>query len=167
MANMFKSYPEVVIFDATYKLNNRRMPVFLMMCIDGNGISEVICVWIIRSESRIAAETMLDAFTEFNPSYGNIKVFIADKDFADRVMFKEKFPEVLIQVCIFHALNTFEREVTCKKRNITDDQKEAALSILRCMVYSESFVEYSDLHQKLINLNLPAVTEYFEKKLAQ
>lgn len=100
---------------------------------------------------------------EYNPSHGMIQVFIADKDFADRIVFKEKFPDVPIQICIFHALKTFDREITTKKRNITEAEKEVALSILRNMVYCESFEEYSELHQKLINENLPAVTDYFEK----
>lgn len=66
MLELFNSFPEVVIFDATYKLNNRRMPVFLLMVVDGNGVSEVVCIWIIKSENRIAVEAMLDAFMEFN-----------------------------------------------------------------------------------------------------
>lgn len=49
MAALFESYPEIVVFDATYKLNDRRMPLFLMMIIDGAGETEVACVWIIRS----------------------------------------------------------------------------------------------------------------------
>lgn len=35
MARIFEKYPEVVIFDATYRLNNRRMPLFIMLAIDG------------------------------------------------------------------------------------------------------------------------------------
>lgn len=49
------------------------MPVFIMLVVDGNGISEVICIWFIKSESLIAADQV----------HGKIKVVIADKDLAD------------------------------------------------------------------------------------
>ena len=30
-------YPELVLIDATYKLNNLRMPLYITMVVDGNG----------------------------------------------------------------------------------------------------------------------------------
>lgn len=45
-----------------------------------------------------------------------LEVLVGDKDFADRIVFKEKFPSTKIQVCLFHALRTFKRE----EPNITD-----------------------------------------------
>lgn len=35
MKEIFHYYPELVIFDATYKLNNRRIPLFIWLAIDG------------------------------------------------------------------------------------------------------------------------------------
>ena len=40
----FQSYPEVLMVDSTYKLNDLRMPLYLMMIVDGNGQSEVVYV---------------------------------------------------------------------------------------------------------------------------
>ena len=42
MKVIFSSYPKVVLVDATYKLTNLRMPVYLMMSIDGNGQGEIV-----------------------------------------------------------------------------------------------------------------------------
>ena len=42
MKAIFSSYPEVILVDATYKLTNLRMPVYLMS-IDGNGQGEIVC----------------------------------------------------------------------------------------------------------------------------
>ena len=41
------SYPEVLFIDATYKLNDLRMPLYVLMAIDGNGESEIVCLWIV------------------------------------------------------------------------------------------------------------------------
>ena len=40
--NTYAWYPELVLIDGTYKLNNLRMPLYAMMVVDGNGESEVI-----------------------------------------------------------------------------------------------------------------------------
>ena len=37
MQKIFDVYPEVLLIDATYKLINLGMPVFVLMVIDGNG----------------------------------------------------------------------------------------------------------------------------------
>lgn len=74
MAGLFDKYPELLIFDATYRLNNRRMPLFVMLVVDGNGESEIACLWVIRSELRAAASTMLDAFKKFSPKWEKIDV---------------------------------------------------------------------------------------------
>ena len=42
----FASYPEVLMIDATYKLNDLRMPLYLMMIVDGNGQSKIIATFL-------------------------------------------------------------------------------------------------------------------------
>ena len=34
-----RNYPEILLLNATYKLNDLRMPLCMLMCIDGNGES--------------------------------------------------------------------------------------------------------------------------------
>lgn len=77
MAAIYKMYPELIIFDATYKLNDRRMPLFLMLIVDGAGETEVICYWIIKSENQQSTEAMLDAFKEYNEDWNKTKVVIS------------------------------------------------------------------------------------------
>lgn len=77
MAAIFDRYSEVVLFDATYKLNDRRMPLFLMLVIDGAGETEVACLWLIKSENKQAAESMLDSFKLHNEKWNQIKVVIS------------------------------------------------------------------------------------------
>lgn len=88
MAALFESYPEIIVFDTTYKLNDRRMPLFLMMIVDGAGETEVACLWIIRSDSKAAAESMLDAFKSHNENWSKIKVVIS------------KYKYFILNICI-------------------------------------------------------------------
>lgn len=62
MLAMFNHYPEFLLFDATYKLNNREMPLFIQSVVDGNGITEIASLTICKSESRVVVEFLLDCF---------------------------------------------------------------------------------------------------------
>ena len=43
MRSAFVSYPELLLIDATYKLNDLNMPLYVLMVVDGNGESEIVC----------------------------------------------------------------------------------------------------------------------------
>ena len=44
MAGMFHAYPELLLIDATYKLNDLQMPLYVLMIVNGNGESEIIAL---------------------------------------------------------------------------------------------------------------------------
>ena len=58
MKSVFDSYPEVILVDATYKLNNLRMPLYLMMCIDANGQGEIVLMFLTTMETEEAITKM-------------------------------------------------------------------------------------------------------------
>lgn len=163
MAQLYDCYPEVVLYDATYKLNNHQLPLFIQCVIDGNGETEIGSLYICRSESREGIGAMLDVFKEFNANWSQTKVFIGDKDFADRSIYTEKFPGAVLQICLYHALLIFHREVTTVKREITADERLQALEVLQRIVYAPSSSAYDAIHQELCDLNLKNVTDYFNK----
>ena len=39
--NMYARYPELILIDATYKLNNLRMPMYILVVVDGIGESKI------------------------------------------------------------------------------------------------------------------------------
>ena len=58
--NTYKKFPELLMVDATYKLTDLRMPLFLMLGIDGNGHSQVISVYLTSTETAAALTHMLE-----------------------------------------------------------------------------------------------------------
>ena len=62
MQEMFSNFPELLLIDATYKLNDLRMPLYIMMVVDGNGESEIVALWIVASEDRISIKNMVRIF---------------------------------------------------------------------------------------------------------
>ena len=52
MKNTFKRYPAVIQFDAAHKTNNLQMPLYVMLAIDGNGESQVVCAFLVYDETE-------------------------------------------------------------------------------------------------------------------
>ena len=42
MQKVFESYPELLLVDATYKLNDLNMPLYVLMSVDGTGEREIV-----------------------------------------------------------------------------------------------------------------------------
>ena len=71
MKSVFDSYPEVILVDATYKLNNLRMPLYLMMCIDANGQGEIVLMFLTTMETEEAITKMAKHLSAQIPN-GNV-----------------------------------------------------------------------------------------------
>ena len=100
----FSSYPEIILIDATYKLNELRMPLYLMLIIDGNVQSEIVAAFLTTLETREAITAMVQAFKLHNPNWSHTKVVISDKDFTERSVFEAEFPGASLIICLFHTL---------------------------------------------------------------
>ena len=62
MKMVYAAYPEVLLVDATYKLNELRMPVHLLLVIDSNGQSEIFGVFVTHLETADAIRKMVSSF---------------------------------------------------------------------------------------------------------
>lgn len=84
MKKTFNAYPDLLMLDATYKLNDLRMPVYILVCVDGNGESEIAGIWIVLNEDKDTIVRMTDCFKMFNPSHHLVEVIMIDKDMNER-----------------------------------------------------------------------------------
>jgi len=134
MKRIFALCPEVLFVDAIYKVNDLRLPLYvflglynlciyinkcLFVVVDSNGQSEVVGYCILTSEDLETVTHMASVFKQHNPNWTNIKCIMADKDFTERNVFREQFPQSKILICIFHCMRSFSREITTEKMNIT------------------------------------------------
>ena len=142
MKAAFAAYPEVFMIDAAYKLNELRMPVYLMVVIDCNGQSEIVGVFMTVSETEEAITKMLKAFKAQNPNWPSTNVVMTDKDFTERAVFQKEFPSASLLICLFHTLRSMKREVMCEKLGLSPGECDHALEIMTELVYSKSEAEY-------------------------
>ncbi|GBM10848.1 hypothetical protein AVEN_188435-1 [Araneus ventricosus] len=163
MQAVFGKFSELLIFDATYKLSNYKLPLFVLLAVEGNGENEVVALFIICTESKMCVGAMLDSFKENNGAWTEVEVLMGNKDFADRIVFEEKFPSAKIQIRLFHALRTFKREIPLKLDKLSSALKKKVLKILTDLAYSESEEAYDINYSKLMSLNIQDFTTYYNK----
>ena len=158
----FECYPEVLMVDATYKLNEFRMPLYLMMVIDGNGQSEIVAMFLTLLETKQAITDMIRAFKEVNPAWQRIGVVISDKDFTERSVFSEEFPGSTLQLCLLHVLRSFRREITCDKLGLRPGERDYVLELLTKLVYSSSEEEYEKHYAEFLKSSPQSVIQYYD-----
>ena len=66
MRGLQSRFPELLLLDATYKLNDLRMPLYVLMVVDGNGESVVVGLWIVANEERVTIIGLMDIFIRYN-----------------------------------------------------------------------------------------------------
>ena len=84
MKRSFEAFPEVLFIDATYKLNQLHLPVFVFLVEDSMGLSEVAGVCLVINECKEIVEWLMDTFAKCNPGVKSIRVVMADKDITER-----------------------------------------------------------------------------------
>ena len=158
MRRMFAAFPEIILVDATYKLNNLRLPLYVMLIVDGNGESEIIGLMLLADEQ---------ADLQHNPNWKEINCVMADKDITERKVFQEEMPQAGLLICLFHTLRSFRREVTTEKMNISADERLQVLEILQSMAYASSEEIYQDFYGQLMSTRFSAVKDYFNENWHQ
>ena len=137
------------------------MPLYVLNCIDGNGESPVAALWSCANEERATISALMDIFLK-QADGDNVRVIMADKDMVERDVMTEKLPQAALQICLFHVLRTFRREITCEKLGINAGQRQCVLDILQRMAYAVTADDYDVQYQQLKDLDIAAVNTYFD-----
>ena len=149
MKDTFQAYPELVCIDATYKLLALGLPTYLMLCEDSNGQSEIIAVCLLVTEDASSMMWMMETFKKHDLNWDRICILMADKDIGERDVLKQCLPNSSVLICLFHALCSFRREITCEKMGITSGQRTLCLELVQRMAYASTKSEYSCLYDQL------------------
>lgn len=149
------------MFDAMFSLNDRRMPLVILLIVDGNGESQIVGLFLAISEIADILNALLAHFKDDNPKHNEIDVILTDKGHANLNAVSAQFPNAAHHLCVFHVAQAFEREITTIKRQITIKQRNTCLSILNKMMYCQSQNQYNLLYNELLDTRCAQVIEYF------
>ena len=64
----FNSFPEVLLADSTYNVNDRNMPLYVLMVVDGNGFTQQVCFFVVQDETKETLKKMIEVFKDRNPA---------------------------------------------------------------------------------------------------
>ena len=92
-----------------------------------------MAVWVITSKDATNIWAMTENFQQHNEEWRKTVTIMADKDFTECNIFLQQFPQANLLICLFHVLETFRREITCKKVGITAAERYMVLEIMQRM----------------------------------
>ena len=158
MKEDFQSYPEIIFIDATYKLTELRLPVYIFLVEDFIGDSEIAGVGLLVSENVESLRWLLNAFKGNNVN-DQPRVIMADKDFNERYILKECFPTASVLICLFHTLRSFKRELSDKRFSLSESQNITLKELFQKMSYARN-VAPAELRQYFLEHWHPIRSEW-------
>lgn len=163
MKKMFSLYPEVIFVDGTYCLHESRAATYIIMVEDSEGCGVVVAVGILMNENEDTINWFIKKFKECNCNHFKTKVIMSDKDSKERNSFRRNFPGATLQICLFHTLQIFNREVSHKKMGISSAESELSKTFLTELAYASSEEKYEAAYKKMKDLVPKVVSDYYDK----
>jgi zinc finger SWIM domain-containing protein 3 len=148
--------------DATYKLTNSRMLLYIILAIGASGESEIVAFFLTSSEDTLTLTDMLETFQNKTEKWSQIVTVFTDKDMTERDSIQRAFPNASLLLCLFHVLRSMSREVTTTKMGITEDQRISALKALQGIAYATSDEEYNTKRDDLHRCLPASIVRYYE-----
>lgn len=155
----FSSYPELLFMDATYKLNELRIPVYILLVEDSLGLSEVVGVALIVNETKESISWLVQKFAENNDTK-KLRTVMADKDINERNRISEIL-SVPTLICLFHALKSFKRELSVLK--LEAKLRDKAKSLFQKMCYAHTEEEFVFLEKQFLALDSSTLIKYYKE----
>ncbi|KAK3916275.1 Zinc finger SWIM domain-containing protein 3 [Frankliniella fusca] len=147
-------YGKVILLDHSHKVNSNRMPVCVIMVMDGEGNGRAAGYAFVANEQLVTVAEVLKSFRE---SIGEelavaVRTIVIDKDPSEIGAIEQVFPEVHIHLCIFHvgrSLNeksskesALVKEILDKLKYATTDSKFQSLCSELKEAASSKFYDY-------------------------
>jgi len=160
MKSVTSSFSEIFFIDATYKLNDLGIPLYIFMVEDSMGCTEVAGVGLLVAENEESLKWLMETFMK-NNNKCSPSVIMADKDMTFRRVIKELYPDCKLLICLFHALRSFKREICNTAFNLNVGQQAVFKEIFQKMCYSRSEVKYMEQYNLFLKTAPEMVKEYF------
>ncbi|XP_078272023.1 zinc finger SWIM domain-containing protein 1-like [Rhinoraja longicauda] len=163
MKQTFERFPEVLLVGATYSWAGLWLPTYLLLAIDGNGESELACLWFLQSEERETVRQLLRIFRQKNPAAEGTRAVVVGGQACDGELVTDVLPHCKPLACLAHTLSVFQDHVTAEKLHVTAGQQSQLLQILHSMCYATSTEDYDLLYRQLLDSNAESAVDYFHK----
>ncbi|XP_069775813.1 zinc finger SWIM domain-containing protein 1-like isoform X2 [Narcine bancroftii] len=161
MKQAFESFPEVLLLDAACSWEDLQLPSYLLLAINGNGESELVCLWFLQKLERETFRQLLRIFARKNPASERTRVVVSSNEACGGELVSDALPGAKLLSCLAHTLLTFQRDVTTEKLQVSDRQRDQILQTLHSMCYASSAEEYDLLYRQLLDTKVQGAVDYF------
>ena len=146
---------DICLIDATYKITKYELPLFFV-CVRINVGYSAVAQFIVQQEGSTEIQKALNILKEWNPSW-KPKYFMSDYSEAELTAISNAFPIVKTYLCDFHGEQCWERWVKDQKHNVSAEDGETLLEMLRACAHAPPATEEGldvDHHYKLAVVHL-------------
>lgn len=135
---MIKYGNVISLMDATYKTTryNYDLPLFFVSVRTNSGYC-VVAEFIAQSESVEHINEALETLKLWNPKWAP-KFFMTDFSEAEIGALESSFPGTVVYLCDFHREQAWERWVKERKHELSDEDGEVLLDLLRTCAWAPS-----------------------------
>ena len=92
-------------------INEFYIPLYLLLIVDNNGQSEIIEMYLTSQETQEAIMKMVSCLKGLKLCWTNTRVIITDKDFVERSVFDDEFPDSRLLLCLLHLMLFFHDHI--------------------------------------------------------
>ena len=79
----------------------------------------------------------------------------------ERSVLKSEMPQVEMQICLFHVLKIFNREVTREKMGVTPAEQDTIKSLVQECCYAHGSEDFMKKYEVLMNVGNDKVKNYY------
>ncbi|KAE9315544.1 hypothetical protein PR003_g18962, partial [Phytophthora rubi] len=155
---LFTAFPEVILVDTTHDTNKNKYKLFSIQ-------GQYVYHSLVESEMADNLSFCLKEFKESNPAWVNIRVVVTDKDFNEKDVLADAFPDARQLLCQFHVIDYLRKQVGSRCGRGAEDKKNI-IAALQLMMKAESATAYSAYREEMLrslgNDKKDAFFEYFE-----
>ena len=119
----------LTLMDATYKTTKYSVPLFFL-CVKTNVSYTVVGEFIIQSEDSDNIFEALSVISSWNPDW-KPQFFLTDYSEAEMAAVAKLFPSTQLYLCDFHREQAWERWVKERSHELTNNDAEILLDLLR------------------------------------
>jgi len=126
---LLASHGEVIMLDATYKVNNLRMPLYTLAVVDKDGHGQPVAHAVLAREDEAHVRLFLADVLQWEDKIAHA-TFVTDKDFAEINAVRSVCPQANVFLCRFHIMKAFTEEIN---RQAVNDG-EVLLTVSYCVL---------------------------------
>jgi len=126
----------ITLIDATYKTTKYDLALFFL-CVPTNVNYAVVAEFVVQFETAECISEALSIIKQWNPKWCP-PYFMTDYSDAEQLAISTVFPDCIVYLCDFHREQCWERWVKDRNHNLTKDEANTLLSLLRECAHAPS-----------------------------